>query len=405
MAHFGNLDGLTKLVEANPSIINQRGSKDGYSPLHWAAREGHHAIVKMLLEKGADYGIQGHNGNSPLHVCIHHYVAKSKGTAKAKSIKCERRPLRSSPLPYPPPLPLTPNLTPRRYHRSYTASIVELVNAGANLEDKSKEGMSALAALCNISPEFVSNGFGGKEAFEAMLARKPPAKVSMRSNKGLTPLHYASIAGNWALVELLIQSGANVNAEGSDGYTPIGLVEKRLSKRTARVQYKSVFPLLETTVKVLLKGGAIRRAHAEIPIEVNTNDIECVTPPPPARRAKPARARTVARVAADRCCRCSSVAEAGEREGWRGREPRPSAKIARFSRCCGCRCSSAAFAPSLGDRRGETPPNPSCGRRGRTCARSLPRVLARTCARSHVCSVADPLSRRVLRDRLGSCCH
>jgi ankyrin repeat protein len=246
MAHYGNLEGLEALITANPDFINQSGTKDGYSPLHWAAREGHAKVVKMLIARGADISVKGHSGNTPLHLCIQHYVTKSKNESKAKSIK---------------------------YHKSYTLTIIEFVNAGANLEDVNKDGLTALAHLCHITPEFVSNGFGGKEAFEAMLAAKATPKI--KSSKGLTPLHFASMAGNWALVELLIDNGAEVNAQANDNYTAIGLVEKVLNKRTARVQYKSIFPLLETTVKILLKGGAVRRAHVDFPIEANVeNKIE-----------------------------------------------------------------------------------------------------------------------------------
>ncbi len=244
MARSGNTSSLMVLLSHNDSVINQRGSKDGYSPLHWAAREAQALCVRMLLSQNADPSLQGYQGNAPLHVCIHHYVEKSKKAGARKSIK---------------------------YHKNYTACIVALVEAGANLEDISREGRSALSALCRIEPEAISQGFGGEEAFKAMLAAK--AKVNVRSAKGLMPLHYASIAGNWSLVKLLVKHGADVNAQGSDGFTALGYVEKRTNRKGARTHYGSAFPMLERTVSILLECGAIRRAHADVPIEENTNDI------------------------------------------------------------------------------------------------------------------------------------
>ena len=38
----------------------------GQTPLSWAARDGHEAIVKLLLEKGADIKAKDNNGQTPL---------------------------------------------------------------------------------------------------------------------------------------------------------------------------------------------------------------------------------------------------------------------------------------------------------------------------------------------------
>lgn len=248
MARHGNAVGLRVLLEADVSAVNSKGHKDGYTALHWAAREGHVECVKVLLAKRADCDIQSSNGNTPMHVCISHYVEKSKQAAerdRSKSIK---------------------------YHKQFTACILELINGGANLEFPSREGRSALAALCRIEPEFTNNKFGGEEAFKAML--KKGAKVNTKSQKGYQPIHYAADAGNWALVKLLIEQDVKeINALGSDGFTALGYVEKKLKVRGARTKNGNKHALLEKTAKVLLEKGAIRRAHADVPIEENTKDI------------------------------------------------------------------------------------------------------------------------------------
>lgn len=246
MASFNNVEGVDELVKANKQIIDIQGSKDGYTALHWAARSGAIKAVSALITSGANCSMLGHTGNSPLHVCISHYVAKSK---KLKENN-------------------TKDVT---YHKKYTNTIVALVNGGGQLEDLSRGGRNALAELCRIEPEFIKKTIGGEEAFKAMLEKG--AKVNVRSSKGLMPLHYAAKCGNYALVKLLIDYGADVNAQGSDGDTALGYVESQLKVEGAQTLYGVVFQYLKKTVKVLLEGGAIRRAHRDIAIEENTNEI------------------------------------------------------------------------------------------------------------------------------------
>jgi len=96
----------------------------------------------------------------------------------------------------------------------------------------------------------------------------------VRSQNGYLPIHYAADAGNWALVKLLIeQDFKEINSLGSDGFTALGYVERKLKKKGARTQKGNKYALLEKTARVLLEKGAIRRAHVDVPIEENTQDI------------------------------------------------------------------------------------------------------------------------------------
>jgi hypothetical protein len=50
------------------------GARDGfrYTPLHWAAVQGHWDVVEALVEGGADVNAVGGDGGTPLHLAAHH---------------------------------------------------------------------------------------------------------------------------------------------------------------------------------------------------------------------------------------------------------------------------------------------------------------------------------------------
>jgi hypothetical protein len=67
-ASAGDLATVTKLLHANPSLLNKK-DQQGFSPLHLAAREGHAGVVSFLLDKGADLNATFKaTGDTPLHI-------------------------------------------------------------------------------------------------------------------------------------------------------------------------------------------------------------------------------------------------------------------------------------------------------------------------------------------------
>ena len=44
----------------------------GFSPLHWAAKEGHFKIVELLMQRGARINATNRGDDTPLHLAAAH---------------------------------------------------------------------------------------------------------------------------------------------------------------------------------------------------------------------------------------------------------------------------------------------------------------------------------------------
>jgi hypothetical protein len=57
----------------------------------------------------------------------------------------------------------------------------------------------------------------------ALILRSHPQLVNVKDDEGATPLHYAALGGHRAVVEFLVQHGADINATDAQfGATPAG---------------------------------------------------------------------------------------------------------------------------------------------------------------------------------------
>jgi len=134
---------------------------NGNTALLYAAREGHEAVVQLLVEKGANIEVKDSDSNTALI---------------------------------------------RAALYGHEAVVRLLVEKGADIETKDSDGNTALiwAALF------------GQEAVVQLLVEKG-ADIEAKNSDGNTALLYAAREGYEAVVRLLVEKGADIKAKNSDG--------------------------------------------------------------------------------------------------------------------------------------------------------------------------------------------
>ncbi|KAL8300793.1 hypothetical protein RB593_010240 [Gaeumannomyces tritici] len=180
---------------------------DGRTPLHWAAAGGHEAVARLLVEAGADKeakdGCGG--GRTPLHLAAaggHEAVARllvEAGADKEAKDGCGggRTPLH------------------RAAEGGHEAVARLLVEAGADKEAKDGDGFSGRTPLHRAAE-------GGHEAVARLLVEAGADKEAKDGcGGGRTPLHLAAEGGHEAVARLLVEAGADKEAKVGGGRTPL----------------------------------------------------------------------------------------------------------------------------------------------------------------------------------------
>lgn len=65
-AETGDAAAVLRLLEGRPALLDKQG-EHGMTPLMWAAHEGHHDIVGVLIDAGANIDLQHKTGSTALH--------------------------------------------------------------------------------------------------------------------------------------------------------------------------------------------------------------------------------------------------------------------------------------------------------------------------------------------------
>jgi len=212
------IDLLTLPQPTGRSSQMEAQDNEGQTPLHRAALHGQKAVVRLLLDHGAQIDSPNKEEETPLHKAI----------------------------------------------RSREEAVVQLLVArGARIDAPNKEGKTRLhkAAL------------DGEEEMLQLLLHYG-AKIDAPTNEGDTPLHRAAFGEQGAVIRLLLDRGAKIDAPNKHGETPLhravigsdGLVTQLLLDRGAKVNapnnvgktplHLAVGHGSEAVVRLLLDRGA-----------------------------------------------------------------------------------------------------------------------------------------------------
>jgi len=127
------------------------------------------------------------------------------------------------------------------------------------LFDSSRKGevqhvQNLLKARANVNARYYTSGctplhwaahFGHEAVVRLLLENN--ADIEARDNDGRTPLHWAAARGHEAVVRLLLENKAYIEARDNDGRTPLYYA--------VRKDYKAVVRLLEGVLKLILKNS------------------------------------------------------------------------------------------------------------------------------------------------------
>ena len=200
-AYFGILDVVEILLQSS----SNNDLKDSFdeTPLFKAAREGHEAVVKMLLDtQKVDVDSKGSYGQTPLSIaatCGHEAVVKTLleiGKAEVDSKDDEG---------------LTPlSLAAWNGREAVVKILLEIGKADVNSKDDDGWMPLSLAA------------WKGHEAVVKTLLEIGKADVDSKGDDGKTPLSRAAEQGQIAVVKILLEIGkADANWEDINGRTPL----------------------------------------------------------------------------------------------------------------------------------------------------------------------------------------
>lgn len=166
-----SLPRLMATLTKDPELLNMPDKKNGFTPLHWAVMSDQTNMVEFLLAKGATVNAADRYGLTPLH--------------KAAA-----------------------------FNRVSIASL--LMDKGANpLAYGIKYG------VIRVAPIHLSAEAGSPELVKLFLDLGVDANLRTEGKNTVTPLHMASAKGKAEVVELLLKSGADVNARDVKNETPL----------------------------------------------------------------------------------------------------------------------------------------------------------------------------------------
>ena len=240
----------------------QVNAVDGESmtPLHWAAYVGCPTVARILLEHGADAGVQNESGQVPLHLVPalgdnHIYKEESED----ERLELARLLLEGSRGDRDVNAQDSDGKTPLHHatHNRWPKISQLLLAHGANAHVEDKKGRNSLHQLMPLL-----NKEDPQDVVKiTQLLLEQGVDVNVLDEDRNTPLHFSSSCGLLENVQLLLDHGAKSDTENVRGEIPLHLVS-----RTQYDQYSKD------------KNANITRLLLQQGMDVNTRDKQQATP-------------------------------------------------------------------------------------------------------------------------------
>ncbi|XP_038069488.1 E3 ubiquitin-protein ligase MIB1-like [Patiria miniata] len=247
--HHGHMDAVTALLRGKAPLDHK--DVDGDTALAYAVLGDKPEIVKCLLQAGSDINAANNKDFTPLHQSIvkgHQTCADVLLTHDQQKCDVNYKDKDSN-------SPLLLAITKNR------KQIIRwlITNPETDLRQMNKKGFNSLhhAALCgnafavvgilealpNMINDVTGDGFtalhiaaqNGLSVITLLLVKQHGCNKELKTNSGQTALHLAVDNAHKKCIEALVNSGANVNAQNSDGDTSLHLVMKASIKDIMRV--------------------------------------------------------------------------------------------------------------------------------------------------------------------------
>lgn len=186
-----------------PSIVDARDNENS-SPLEYAVAYDAPSAVEFLIKENADTTIEDQDGNNLMHLAVH-YDSNSCIPVLARMCKYViNKPNKAG---------ATPLLNAAK-DTTRQSLIPWLIAHGANVNHQDNSGNAAL--------HYVTDSDTIRLLYErgANLNIRTTKAPAYHIHCGYTPLHFAALRGNLECVKTLIELGADITQQASDGMTP-----------------------------------------------------------------------------------------------------------------------------------------------------------------------------------------